>query len=196
MRSIVRAAGVALFSTVLLAGSSRAQSPGKIGYINSAQILAQAPGRAEAEAQFEREVAAYRTQLQRMSDSLNTLSAAFDRDAPKLDSATRESRARTLRGRDSVYQGRASDLNQRMQLRQAELVKPIMEKVQTVMETLRSEQGYAFIFDVGSQASVIVAADKRLDLTDQVLARLGVTKTAAPSGSLVPQPAGVSRTKK
>src|SRR3954462_13635460 len=201
MRALIRAGSVALATSLMFAGMAGAQastaaSPTKIGYINSAVILQQAPGRAEAEAQFDREVGVYRQQIQRMDDSLKTMMAAFDRDAPKLDSATRQSRRTTIGQREIEYQGRARGLDSTMQARQAQLVKPIMEKVQAVIETIRAEDGYAMILDVGSQVSLVVAADKRLDLTDRVLARLRAQGPAPTASSTVPQPAGVTRPKK
>ena len=187
MRVLLRASVIALATSLTFAGAAAAQAaaaaapPTKIGYINSAQILQQAPGRAEAEAQFDREVGAYRQQIQRMDDSLKTMMAAFDRDAPKLDSVAREARRNTIGQREVEYQTRARGLDSTMQARQAQLVKPIMERVQSVIETIRAEDGYAMILDVGAQVSVVVAADKKLDLTDRVLARLKAqAPTAAP----------------
>jgi hypothetical protein len=49
------------------------------------------------------------------------------------------------------------------------------------------------IFDVGSQASVVVAADKSLDITQKILARLKAAKPVSNTNPLVPKPAGVSR---
>ena len=205
MRVLLRASSIALATSLIAIGAAGAQTAPasapvtvKIGYINSAQLLQEAPGRAEAEAQFDREVGAYRTQLQRMNDSLNTLMAAFDRDAAKLDTTTRAARGKVIRDRETEYQARARGLDSTMQARQAQLVKPIMERVQTVIEAIRQEDGYSMILDVGAQASVVVAADKRLDLTDRVLARLksqGLPPTTPASGA-VPQPAGVTRPKK
>src|SRR6266513_4122538 len=201
MRVLLRASLVALATSLIFAGAAAAQAtaaasgpaPTKIGYINSQALLAKAPGRAEAEAQFDREVGTYRQQIQRMDDSLKTMMAAFDRDAPKLDSTTREARRTTIGQREVEYSSRARALDSTMQARQAELVKPIMERVQAVIEAIRAEDGYAFIFDVGSQVSVVVAADKRLDLTDRVLARLkSQGATPATPGGVVPQPAGVT----
>ena len=91
MRVLLRASLFALATSLIVTGGARAQStsssaaqvPVKIGYINSALLLQQAPGRAEAEAQFDKEVGAYRQQLARMNDSLTALMAAFDRDAAK-----------------------------------------------------------------------------------------------------------------
>src|SRR5881275_324574 len=161
MRVLFRASSIALATSLILVGVAGAQattaaaSPTKIGYINSAVILQQAPGRAEAEAQFDREVGVYRQQIQRMDDSLKTMMAAFDRDAPRLDSATRQSRRTTIGQREIEYQGRARGLDSTMQARQAQLVKPIMEKVQAVIETIRAQDGYAVILDVGAQVSVV-----------------------------------------
>src|SRR3954466_2876609 len=200
MRALFRASSIALATSLTLVGTAGAQGStasgtAKIGYINSAVILQQAPGRAEAEAQFDREVGVYRQQIQRMDDSLKTMMAAFDRDAPKLDSATRQSRRTTIGQREIEYQGRARGLDSTMQARQAQLVKPIMERVQAVIETLRAEEGYAVILDVGAQVSVVVAADKSLDLTERVLGRLKSQGPAPVTSTTVPKPAGVTRPK-
>jgi outer membrane protein len=202
MRVFFRACTIALATSLILVGTAGAQSSQapppttKIGYINSAMLLQQAPGRAEAEAQFEKEVGVYRQQIQRMDDSLRTMMAAFDRDAPKLDSAGRQSRRTTIGQREVEFQGRARGLDSTMQARQAQLVKPIMERVQQVIEAIRAEDGYAVILDVGSQVSVVVAADKRLDLTEKVLARLKAQGPPPAVSGAIPQPAGVTRPKK
>ena len=145
MRVLLRASVFALATSLIVAGTARAQAatsgaqvPVKIGYINSAQLLQEAPGRAEAEAQFDREVGTYRQQLARMNDSLNAMMAAFDRDAAKLDTTTRAARGKAIRDRETDYQNRARGLDSTMQARQAQLVKPIMERVQNVIEAIRA----------------------------------------------------------
>jgi outer membrane protein len=196
MRGLIRAALLALVIGAATAGSVSAQAGAapKIGFINSAAILAEAPGRADAETRFKTEVTAYQAQLQRMSDSLQTMAAAFEREAPRLDSATRIARAKVIQDRETAYQTRARDLDQQMQNRQAELIRPIMENLQKIIEQVRAEDGYALIFDVASQTSVIVAADKSLDLTQKVLARVKAAPAPKPvaGSATTPQPAGVT----
>ncbi|HEX5576850.1 MAG TPA: OmpH family outer membrane protein [Gemmatimonadaceae bacterium] len=193
MRGLIRAALLALAIGAASAGTASAQAAPKFGFINSAAILAEAPGRADAETRFKNEVSAYQAQLQRMSDSLQTMAAAFEREAPRLDSATRISRAKVIQDREVAYQTRARDLDQQMQSRQAELIRPIMENLQKIIEQVRAEDGYAMIFDVASQASVIVAADKNLDITQKVLARVKAAPAPKPvAGAPTPQPAGVT----
>ena len=197
MRVLIKSAVFAFATSTVVASVSAAQAAPKLAYINSAQILQAAPGRAEAEKQFESEVAAYRAQLQRMSDSLQQMDSIFQTEAAKLDSATRVARGRAIAEREQSYQQRANTLNQQMQNRQAELVRPIMEQLQKILETLRNEEHYSMIFDVaGGSGSVVVSADKSLDITAKVLARLKAAPPAvkpATGNPLQQQPAGVTR---
>ncbi len=197
MRGLVRAASLALIVGAATAGSASAQAVPKIGFINSAAILAEAPGRAEAETRFKNEVTAYQAQLQRMSDSLQTMAASFDKDAARLDSVARVTRAKVIQAKEADYQKRARDLDQAMQTRQAELIRPIMENLQKIIEQVRAEDNYSMIFDVASQTSVIVAADKSLDITQKVLARVKAAPAPRPAtGAVTPQPAGVTAPKR
>jgi outer membrane protein len=196
MRVIVGGA-VALVAFGALAAPAAAQQPTslRIAYINSQRIMDQAPGRAEAEQQFEREVGAYRQQLQRMEDSLRTMAEAFDREQPSLTAQVRQQRATALQTRESEFQSRADTLNQQMQRRQAELIRPIMEQINRVIDAVRAEGQYALIFDVTSQGQAIVAADSTLDITPTVITRLRAAgpPSASNSPAMQQQPAGVTR---
>ena len=195
-------------ATLALAPSVFAQAPVKVAYINSQKILADAPGRADAEATYNREMATAREQLQRMDDSLKAMVATYEKDAPALDSVRREARGKTIRDTEASFSQRAADLNNQMQQRQADLARPLMDQVSHVLDEVRLAGGYTMIFDVGAQGSALVSADKSLDLTDTVLARLkvlGPPKATATKPAASPtttkqvrpaqKPAGVTRPK-
>lgn len=176
----------------------------KVGYINSAQILQTAPGRAEADAQIEKELAGFRAQVKRMGDSLNTMVAEFRKAEATLSPAAKETRMRSIQQKEEEYQQRTEQLQQQAQQRQLELIRPITDQVQKVIADMRREEGFALIFDVGNGAGVVVAADTTLDITPRVLTRLqsvarsapagGSTSRPAPAGA-TSQPAGVQRPK-
>jgi hypothetical protein len=59
-----------------------------------------------------------------------------------------------------------------------------MEQVNKVIQDVRAEDGYAFIFDSGAQVPFIVSADKNLDITTRIIDRLktlGPPKLPAPT---------------
>lgn len=188
MRSFVRAALGALAFSVVSLGAAAAQGVPKIAYIRSDKIIAQAPGRAEAEQQIQKEMDAYRGEVQKMGDSLNTLVAAYNKAEPTLSPAAKAGKQKEIQTKEAEYQQRVQQLEQKAQQRQAELVGPVMQQINKVIEQIRAEDGYAMVFDAGNQAGVVVAADSSLDITDKVIARL---KTAAPQTSAAPaKPAG------
>ena len=205
MHSAILAAAT-LVATFALAPSAFAQAPVKLAYINSQKILADAPGRAEAEATYNSEMATARLQLQRMDDSLKAMVATYEKEAPGLDSAHRDARGKTIRDTEQAFSTRAADLNTQMQQRQADLARPLMDQVSHVLDEVRSQGGYTMIFDVGAQGSALVSADKSLDLTDMVLAKLkalgppkATSATPAPATTKqvgpAQKPAGVTRPK-
>lgn len=201
-RMAVIAAALVLAATPAATAAAQSATPGlKVGYINSAQILQTAPGRAEADAQIEKELAGFRAQVKRMGDSLNALVADFRKAEATLSPAAKETRMRSIQQKEEEYQQRTEQLQQQAQQRQLELIRPITELVQRAISEVRAEEGYAMLFDADAQGSPLVAADTTLDATPRVLAKLQVlgrqttttpTKPAA-AGPTVGQPAGVTR---
>jgi outer membrane protein len=196
MRALFRAAPVALTLLTVMALPARAQGA-KVAYVQTALLLDQAPGRAEAEAQFEKETVGYRDQIKRMSDSLDAMVAAYRKRQPSLTAATREAQEKELQTKQQEYQRRSAELEQKAQGRQNELVQPILDKVKAAIEEVRVEGGYAMIFNA-DQGSPIVAVDKSLNVTDRVLSKLKGTTASAPTAaprpsSTAPAPSGVTR---
>ena len=65
--------------------------------------------------------------------------------------------------------------------RQQELVQPVMDRINEVIEEIREEGSYAIIFDVAGGG--VVAADSALDLTQEVIRRLQASgETAGATG--------------
>src|SRR5687768_12029793 len=119
MRSILCAASLALAVSLGAATTAAAQSAPKLAYIRSQALLAEAPGRAEAEAAFEREMGGYRQAVQRMGDSLNTMITAYNNDEISLSPAAKETRQKSIREREEQYQQRVRSLEQQIEERLA-----------------------------------------------------------------------------
>ena len=202
MIKFVRASVVALAVFAVAPVAVQAQGTLKFAYIDSRAILAQAPGRAEAEAQFQKEMQTYQAQVQKMGDSLNTMMAAYTKAELTLSPAAKEARQKTIRDKEAAYQERVQGLQEQAQQRQGELMGPIMQLINTAIGDVRAQDGYAFIFDVGAQGGVVVAADTTLNITDKVVARLK-TISARPassvpvpsSGAPMTTPAGIAKPK-
>jgi outer membrane protein len=199
MRSFVRLALLALALVVTGAGVLHAQSGTKIAYVNTAALLESAPGRADAEATLQRDSQGFQAQLQKMSDSLNKMIAAYQKAEPTLSATSKDKQQKDIQALETGLQAKQLQLQQQFAQRQNEVMAPIREQVMKVLDDIRSEDGYALIMANDPQASVILSADKNLDITDRVVARLktlAAAKTPVPAtkpGAPVSAPTGVTR---
>jgi outer membrane protein len=156
----VRATLMAFGLLALVSGAASAQAAGaKLAYIDSRVVLDKAPGRAAAESTFQKEYDAAQVKIKKMQDTLEAMGAAYQKSAPTLTPVTRELREKEIRDKQQSFENAARLLEAQMQQRQGELVQPIMNQIRSVLDDMRKEDGYTFIFDVGANASVIVAAD-------------------------------------
>ncbi len=153
-----------------MAAGAAAQGPLRIGYIDSQAILAQAPGATEAQDQFERDMARYRAELERLGEELQAMIQQFEQQQLTLSPQARETQTQNVQVKQEEYNRRAAELEGEAGRRQAELVQPIMDQVTEAIDEIRTESGYAVIFDLSAQA--IVSADPELNLTQQVIDRL------------------------
>ncbi len=202
MPSLRRAIRPALFALVASGPQLLAQgaTPApKFAYVDSRVILQRAPGAAEAQDQFNKERAAIMANVQKMQDSLQGMIDAYQKAQPTLTADQRQQREKVIGAKQTEFQQRATEYDDKVQQRQFELVQPIMNQIREVLDKIRAEDGYTFIFDVGADPSSIVAADKNLDITERVVARLKpvpvtVQKTdTSAAGPKKPTPAGIKK---
>lgn len=168
MRRLTAFAATGLLA-LMVASPAAAQSL-KLGYIDSQQILQEAPGAAAAREQLQQELSQMQSEVQQMGEELQQAIEQFEQQQLTLSDQARQTRQEELLQRQQEYQQRLQQLEQQAAQRQQELVQPVMNRVNTVIEQIRREGNYTMIFDAAAQG--IVAADPGFDLTPEVIRRL------------------------
>lgn len=162
-------------ATLLFAGAVEAQTL-KLGYINSQQLLQNAPGAAEAEAAFQEDLANFEAEAQQLQDELVRMQQQLEQQQLTLSPEARRNREQAIQQRAREAQARMAELDQQANARRAQLVQPVMDRISEVIEQIREEGSYSLILDVA--AGSIIAADPTLDLTDEVIRRLQAAPTS------------------
>ena len=98
--------------------------------------------------------------------------AAFDQQQLVLSPQAREEKVTELRGLNDRVQARMQELQNQDLERQRELVAPLEQRIQAVIDGLRAERNLSIVFDVANPNSTIISADPSLDLTPLVISRL------------------------
>lgn len=168
-----------LTAVALALGAEGAQAQGTpargapVVYVRGQTILQAAPGAAEAARTFERELADMRTELQRQAAVVDSMLQDYQRQEVLLSPQAKEQKQAQIMNLRNQLQQRQGEMDNQAQQRQQELLGPILERVGGVIEAIRSENGYSIVLDASKEG--LVAADTTLDITDAILARLGVT---------------------
>jgi len=161
--AITAVAGMAAFAV-----PARGQAY-KMAYIDSRRLLAEAPGAQNARDQIQQEMAQFQAQVQILQDSLDAMIADYQRKSVLLSPEEKKKQEDAIVARRSALQQRVQGIDAQATQRQNDLMAPVMNQIQEVLDSIRIEQGIAIIFDA---AQGIVSADSTLDLTSNVLARM------------------------
>jgi outer membrane protein len=194
MRGVMTVAvcgAMSIAGSAMLSAQASAQQPVKIAFIRSQEVLASAPGRAAADSAFNREVAAFNAAEKNWNDSIATILADYAKAESTMTAPARDARQKTIREKQADFQKRDQEMRAHVQQRQTELIQPIMDQVNKIINDIRAEDNYSMIFDAQAQGGGIVAADRNLDITEQVIARLRTAPpvAAAKSGATPAKPA-------
>jgi Skp family chaperone for outer membrane proteins len=117
-------------------------------------------------------MATYRTEVTKLQTTLDSAAQDFDQQSVVLSPTQRAAKRKELEGQQQKLEARMQELQQKADSRQRELLEPINQRVSTIIEGIRAEGNYSFIFDVSAPGSVIITADRALDLTPRVIERL------------------------
>ena len=142
----------------------------KIVYVNVQEIVQNAPGSNEARATFEQELTDYRQELADRSTAIDSMVADYQRQEVMLSPQAKADKQQEILNKQQELQNRNTELNAQAEQRQQELLQPIFERVNVVIEQVRAENGYHMVIDVAGAG--IVAADTRLDITPVVNQRV------------------------
>jgi outer membrane protein len=167
-RLLVLVSGITLVPAALAAQ----QGGAKLGYINSRAVLLATPGYAQAESTYNKEIGEFRAEVERLQTSLDSMAADFEQKSVMLSATAKTAKRKELEDRRTKMDARAQELRDKAAQREQELIAPIHSKVNDVIEAIRSDGGYAMIFDVSANDGLIVTADKSLDLTQKVIDKI------------------------
>lgn len=165
----------ALALLLFVAGPAGAQDGPPAGttfvYLNSADVIQSQPEFAQMTRVFDQEITERREELQEQAATVDSLLRDYQQQEAVLSPQAREERQEDIRTRQQALVTRRQEIENELDLRQQELLRPILEQVSTVIEEIREEREYAMVFDISTEG--VVAADPSLDITDLVKARIG-----------------------
>jgi outer membrane protein len=146
---------------------------GKIGYVDSMRLRAEFKEFADAQAKFDQDVKTWQDEIAELERVTDSLQDDLDKTSLMLSETKKKEKEDNLDAKKQEYQSLTNEIfgpGGRAEKRNAELTKPILDKITQVLEKIATEDNFVMIFD--SVNGNIAYAKKSLDLTDRVLEEL------------------------
>ncbi len=158
---------------LLLLPSSTSSQEGRIGYVDSMRLRTECKEFTDAQAQFDQDVKGWQDEAAQMKKVIDSLKVDLEKTSLILSEAKKKEKQDLLDAEERKYQKLTNDIfgpGGKAEKRNAELTKPILDKINLVLEKIATEENFVIIFD--SVNGNIAYAKKDLDLTDLVLEEL------------------------
>ena len=162
---------IALFLTFSL-GNSYAQ---RYALIDMEYIFSRIPIIEETNRQLEALSERWQAEIDQMVEQVSTMFRAYQADLPTMSAAEKTRRENEIVAKENAIQ----ELRNRYFGPQGELMRrreavmaPIQDAIFVAIRDISLEQGYMLVIDRASAQSIIFASPM-IDISDQVLARLG-----------------------
>ena len=164
-----------IFSAALLVISLCAAQAQKFALIDMEFILKHIPAYEQANQQMESLSQQWQSEIEAKSNEAKALYEAYQKDAATLTDAQRTAKQEAVVAKEKE----AAELRQKyfgpqgeMMKKQRELVAPIQDNIYNAVKDIAMEQNYDAVIDRASAQSMIFASP-RIDISNEVLSRLG-----------------------
>lgn len=160
--------GIALF---VMSGVANAQV--RIAHVNTAEILDAMPEKATAEKAMEKYYNELQSQLQTMASEYQTKMQDYEANQATMSNLVKQSKEKEIIDIQNRIQQFQANAEQEFEAKRAELLSPILEKIQNAINTVGKEKGYTYILDLATGAAVYVGTDA-VDANKDVKTKLGI----------------------
>lgn len=160
-----------LFIVMVLAAITLPATAQKFGHIDSQELLMAMPERDKAEEQLEQQAAVYQQQLQEMQQELQQKYENYMAKGETWPEAIRKTKEKELNQLQQGLQDFSQTAQQDLAKLEEDLLSPMINRAKEAIEAVGAENGFTYIFDASTGATLFNGGE---DVTDLVKAKLGI----------------------
>lgn len=158
----------------------------KVGYTDHEVIIVNMPEYQTIQEQLQSDIATGQQEIQGMYQEFQEKLDRYQKQQPVLTETIRQEREKELADLQAEIQKAATGKEQELGQREAELMGPIFERVQTAIDKVSQEKGLDLVLrtQVGAQPVILyVNPETMVDITMDVATELGLEVTEGPAAA-------------
>ncbi len=144
-----------------------------IAHINTAAILDAMPDKVRAEKELEQFYGQLQNHLQTMTNEYQTKMQYYEANYTTMSDYVKQSKEKEIVDLQKRIQQFQSDAESEFEAKRADLLKPILNKIQNAINAVSSENELTYVIDISTGAAVFLGEDS-IDITYVVMKKLGI----------------------
>ena len=151
----------------------------KIGFVNAVKVMEQAPQVSAANSRLEREFEPRQREIANGQRDIKALEDKLNKDGAIMSEAQSRDMSRDIINKKRDLKRQQDEFREDYNIRRSEELDKLQKQIIEVIQAVAKEQSYDLILSDG-----VVWASDSIDMTDQVLKRLGIARsgtTTAPA---------------
>ena len=145
----------------------------KIAHVNTNEVMNAMPDKAKAEKKLETYYNELQEQLKGMYTEYQNKLQDYQSNAETMSNLVKQSKEKELVDLESRITAFQSNAESEFDNKRAELLAPLLEKIQNAINAVGKEKGYTYILDVATGTTVYIGTDA-VDVTNDVKSKLGI----------------------
>ena len=145
----------------------------KIAHVNTTEVMNAMPDKAKAEKSLENYYNELQEQLKVMYNEYTSKLQDYQSNAETMSNLVKQSKEKELVDLESRITAFQSNAENEFETKRAQLLQPLLEKIQNAINAVGKEKGYTYILDVATGTTVYIGTDA-VDVTKDVKSKLGI----------------------
>lgn len=144
-----------------LSTTTFAQTTLKLGHVDINQILSSLPQRDSAAVIMEKETKEVQETFNQMSTEYNKLYDDYEKSASTFTEVVKKAKEADLLDKQKRLEEFQQTASSKLDQRNADLIKPILDKILKAVDKVASENGFTYILDVSKGSVVYTSKDSQ-----------------------------------
>ncbi len=138
---------LAIITLVVVLGSFKAAAQAKLAHVDVSELMAKMPAMLEAQKQLEKLSGTYDAEYKTMVEEYQGKIKKYDQEAATVTDAVNETRTKEVQDMQKRIVDYRDNAQKELQQKEADIVKPIMEKVKASIQKVGKAKGFQYVLN-------------------------------------------------
>jgi outer membrane protein len=132
---------------IFVVGSQTIQAQSKVAHVDVNELMTKMPAMLEAQKQLEKLSGTYDTEYKTMVDEYQGKLKKYEQEATTVTDAVNETRSKEVQDMQKRIVDYRDNAQKELQQKEADIVKPIMEKVKASIQKVGKAKGFQYVLN-------------------------------------------------